>query len=239
MAKVTRVFAKKEDIPAGMESYYVEGEDGTWVLEGVDGEEDNGALKRAKDHEKNKRKEAEQKARDLESQVSDLREQLEDLEAGGGSKAEVSKLQRNLDKVTKQLADATQAAADSDSAWRGKFEKKFLDSHIRALASELSDSPDLLAPLLRDSFGVDFDGDEPSIRVRKDGEFTDVTMDQFTKSIKDDVKYAPLLKGSSASGGSADPSKKGQPGKTQKPDLMTASPKEIAAWVKANETSEE
>lgn len=239
MAKMKKSFAKREDIPEGLESFYIE-KDGEWVLEGVEGEEDTGALVRAKQHEKQKRQQAEQKQREAEARVTELEGQLEDLEAGDASKAELASVKRQLDKANKQLGEANASREQTESTWKKRFESRFLTSEVNAMASRLSDSPKLLSPLIAARLGIDFEGEEPSIRVRgEDGEFSEVTLADFEKSITSDPEYAPLIKGSSASGGGADRGRPGPTGKTKAPDFMTASPKEIAEWVKQNESTED
>lgn len=237
MAKVPKKFTNKEDIPEGLEQYYHE-VDGEWVLEGVDGEEDIGALKRAKQHEKTQRQAAEQKARELQAQIDELQEQID----SGDKSAETARLQRQLETANRKLTETTKQLGETETQWKARFEKKFVDSAAMDLARDLSDTPGLILPHIRSRLVMDFDGEEPTLRVKgEDGQVSDLSLEAFKKSINDNVDYAPALRGSGASGGGADPSKKGpgaQGTKGQKPDFLTASAKEIAAWVEQNQTEE-
>lgn len=232
--KLKKKYTKQDDIPEQYRALYSE-KDGEWVVD-IDGEEDTSSLLRAKQHEKDQRKKAEQQTRELQAKIDEMQDQMEDLQAGGESQ----KLQRQVEKLTKQLTEATEKSTTGDAAWRARFEKQFLETTAQKLAGELSDSPDLMLPHIRGGLAMDFEGDEPVVRVKgSDGSFSDVSLDDFKKGFNDNPSFAPLLRGSSASGGGADPQKGGSGGNSlKKPDFLTASTKEIAAWAAANQPQE-
>ena len=68
-----------EKLSEALQAEYIE-KDGVYVLD-VDGDEDTGALKRAKDRETQKRKDAESRLSDLEGKLADMEAAAADSDA--------------------------------------------------------------------------------------------------------------------------------------------------------------
>lgn len=220
-----------DGLPADVAKEYKEGDDGKFHLD-IDGLEDHpgvGALKRAKDHEKQGRHKAQGKVAELEGQIQELQNKLEDLgDTGKADEQTRTKLQRQIDTLTKQLTDET-------GALNGEINTLLVDNVALAIAQDLSDTPDLLIPHIKARLIAE--KDESGKRVTKvkgaDGEVSAATIDEFKKELSGRKEWAAVLRGSKGTGSGAPGSGQGGGGSGKKLDYSKASPAEIAADIKS------
>lgn len=192
--------ATLEGLSAEVAAEYIEQDDGSFRLD-VEGLEDTGALKRAKDHEKKKRQAAEGKVTELESQIEELQEQITGLEGSGkgkGNDAEVARLQRQVDKLTTELAKTK-----SDSA--AEITRLHTTGAVSKIVSELTDHPDLLSPVVQSRLKVvmEDDGTSKVVVLDEDGDESFMSQEDLVKELRANKKYAPIIRGSKGSGSGA------------------------------------
>lgn len=207
--------------------------DGEFVLD-VEGDEDTGALKRAKEHEKLRRKEAEQKARELQEQIDELNESLEEIKESGGKKKEGDdpldkKWQAKLQKRESELNGQIEKL-------QTEIQRITVDTLAENMAKELSDSPNLLVPHIKSRLTMEMVDGKATVKVKDpDGELSASTLDELKAEFESSEDFASVIRGSQGSGSGASGGKGGGgEGKPSKPDFTKASPKEIADYLKAN-----
>lgn len=233
--KITK--AEFEKLNDAFKAEYIEDGDG-YRLD-VDGEEDTGALKRAKDREAQLRKEAEARAKAAEDRLAELdtndarkKGDIETLEAKWKSDLQAEREGRKTD--TEKL--------------RGIITKNLADTTAERIASEIAKAPKVFARVVRDRLSVDFDGDEPVLKVLDaSGKPTALTVDDLRKELVANPDYKDIIVASKASGGAGSASKMGggaaqhgqqQPG--DKPaDLASMNPRALAEHLKSKAAQNE
>jgi len=218
-----------DGVDESIHGFYQE-KDGKFHLE-VDGLEDTGALKRAKDHEKNARKSAEEKATSLEAQIAELTgqiEQINDDKSRGNGDVEAlenswkTKLSNRENELTGQI-----------DTLKGSLNELLIDSVAGRMAAEIATegSAGVLVPHIQNRLGVE-ERDGKMITVVKDssGKPSATTVDELRQEFKDNPVFAPVIVGSKASGGGASG---GDGGGASKLDYSKATPKQIADHIKA------
>ena len=140
--------AKLEDVKEEFRSLYKEDGAGGFVLmiEGDDSE-DVGALKRAKDHEKEQRKIAEKEAKEL-------KEKLDELTAGSARKAgDIEALEKSWgEKFSKREAELLKEIEGRD----GHLNKLLVDNVAQSLASKISTAPAVILPHIKARLQAEF-----------------------------------------------------------------------------------
>lgn len=211
------------------------GED-EYVLQ-TEGDEDTGALKRAKDREAERAREAEERADKLQT----------DLDALNASR---SRKDRDLDSLTK----AHETALNTQKAeYEAKLEKSngyirttLVDSVANDLAHKISKSPALILPHIKARLAADLDGDTPVTRVLgKDGKVSASTLEDLQKEFVANKDFASIIIASQASGG-AGPASRSNGGAVQvpganasdsPPNLATMSPAAMVAHIAATKAA--
>jgi len=218
---------KSKDI----QSEYKE-KDGEYVLD-IDGDEDTGALKRARDREKQRRE-------DAERERDELREQVEtSADLGAKKKGDIE----TLEKAWKKKSEEAETASNAKIAKLTEHTKKTLiDGTASALAAKISTVPALMQKAIKERLIVDFDGDEPTLRILgADGKASAMTIDDLSKEFVANKEYSGIIVGSKASGGGAakDGFSKtnggaGQQNQTDKPaSYSSMNPRDLAATLSA------
>lgn len=172
--------------------YAKEGE--IFVLQ-VEGDEDMGGLKRAKDREVEARKKAEARVKELEEENATLEEAV--------SRGSGPKLQEAEDRYKAKLEKVEAKYKTDLEGVTGHLREAHTTTAARALAAKLSASPDLLLPHILARLAFDMDGGTPKTRVLKDGKLSELTIDDLEKEILASPTFAPVLIGSRGSGGGA------------------------------------
>lgn len=183
-----------DKLSAEIKAEYVE-KDGDYVLDvdGDDGGEDVGALRRAKDREVQARKDAEAKARDAEAKLAEI--DTETARKGGDIATLEKSWQKKLDD---QKAESDAALAKKDTF----ISSQLVDNVATQIAGEISTTPALILPHIKARLTADMTGDTPATQyLGKDGKPT--TADAFKKEFVDNPDFKSIIRASKASGGGA------------------------------------
>lgn len=218
-----------DKLSADVKAEYIE-KDGEYVLdvEGDDGGDDVGALRRAKDREVQARKEAEKKAREAEAKLAEI--DSNDARKRGDIET--------LEKSWKEKHDQTVAEYDGKLKSKDAFiSRALVDNVANAIANEISTAPKLILPHIKARLIADLDGDEPTTKVLgTDGKLSAATVDDLKKELLDNKDYSSILRANKASGGapgqkngSAPSPKDNAPSKL----LSQMNAKELAAHIEA------
>lgn len=207
-------------------------EDGDNFRLDVDGEEDTGALRRAKDREAQLRKDAEKRAKEAEDRLTEIegddarkKGDVATLEKSWSGKLEAQKAEYE-GKLSKLTAHTT---------------RSLVDNVATSIATKISTAPALLLPHIRARLQADFEGDEPKTRVLdKDGKPSALSVDELAQEFVANKDFSAIITASKASGGAGKPSQQGggatnnNPGfNPDKPaDLSKMSPQALAAHLK-------
>jgi ribosomal protein L14E/L6E/L27E len=204
----------------------------------VDGLDDNGALKSAKER-------AETELEDLKGEHTELTKKYKDLEkAGGEGGKDIQKVQ---DRYERKLVTQKEAS-DLVLASRDAFIKsQLVDNQASALANELSTVPTLLSDRIKSRLDVDFTGDAPKLVIKgKDGQpNAQLTIDGLKQEILATAEFKPILRANKASGGATQQGTLPAPGATQAQQQATGpvnvnelSSKDFVERVKARHAAE-
>lgn len=179
---------------------YKSNNEGGFTLTVVGGE-DTGALKRAKDHEKEARKKAEASLAEVKKKLETKEDEIIDIRKGVISKDDADALERSYqEKFTNREAEL-QAELDKSNA---SLKKVFVDNVANKLASEVSTVPALMSNEIRQRLTTEsVDGKTITRVLDSEGKPTALTVEDLKKEILANQAYAPILIGSKASGSGA------------------------------------
>lgn len=196
------VLTTLDGLPEDVKKEYTE-KDGKFYLdiEGLDEHPGVGALKRAKDHEKNMRQKAEEKVTTLETQLNEKETEVEGLRTGAIPKSDVDALKNSYEK---KLNEQRQEHEARYTKLNGLVEKQMLDGEALKLATEISTAPALLVPHIRGRLKLEEVDGELSISVLDSaGKPSAASLADLRKELLSNKAFAPILIGSKASGGGA------------------------------------
>ena len=209
-------------------------EDGDGFRLDIDGDEDAGALKRAKDREAQLRRDAEAK----------LREAQEELDRINGDdarkKGDIATLEKSWQKKLE----------DQKAEYEGKLGKltshtktQLVDNVAQQIASKISNAPALLLPHIKARLAADFEGDTPVTRILdKDGKPSAMTVEELSAEFVANKDFSAIITASKASGGAGKPSNSnggGAPNNSDKPaDLASMNPAQLAEHIKASKATD-
>jgi DNA repair exonuclease SbcCD ATPase subunit len=224
-------------LSAELQSEYVADGDG-FKLD-IDGDEDNGALVRAKQRETERRTKAETRIAELENELEELKE------AGGKSSADVRELtkahQKEIAELRKQNEAAIKDISDREGSLRSKVLNQHLDSEAMAIAQKISTKPGLILPHIRARIAGEWDEKGENIVTKfrdKDGKDTDAA--KLSAEFVANAEFAPIIVASKASGGAGNKSlapSSGGAATPQAQNLATMKPAELAAHLAAKKES--
>jgi hypothetical protein len=222
-----------EKLSKDVQSEYIE-RDGAYVLD-VDGEEDIGALKRAKDREKQLREQAEEKARLLQEQL----DAVSDTDAR--KKGDIETLEKSWGK---KLADSVAAYEARIGKLSTFVTKTLIDGTAQTLASKISTVPALMSKAIRERLTVNFEAEEPKLVILgNDGKASDMTIDKLSEEFVANKEFGSIIIGSKATGGGAGQGGQRKPfggaGTNQDTtvNLVTMNPRDLADSLKAKKES--
>jgi alanyl-tRNA synthetase len=227
--------AEYEKLSEHIKAEYIEDGDGDGFRLDIDGDEDTGALKRAKDREAQLRREAETK----------LREAQEQLDALGNDDARKKGDIQTLEKSWQKKLE------DQKAEYEGKLgkltshtQKQLVDNVATQIASKISNAPALLLPHIKARLQADFEGDAPVTRVLdKDGKVSAMTVEELTAEFVANKDFSAIITASKASGGAGRSSNQnggGAPNNSDKPpaDLASMNPAQLAEHIKASKATD-
>lgn len=202
----------------------------------IDGDEDTGALKRAKDRESQLR-------RDAEAKLREATQRLEDLESSDAQNSGDVKL------LTKSYESKIEKLKGDYDAKVNKLTKSLtnnlVDNTASAIAAKISKAPKLLIPHIKARLQADLDGDTPATKVLDaEGNVSASTLADLEAEFIANPDFSAIIIASQSSGGAG---KKGvnNPGgthqkpntETEKPDINAMSNAEFSAYLKAQKES--
>ena len=200
---------------------YTKQEDGSYSLE-TEGDEDTGALKRAKDREKEERRKAEQTARELKEKLDELTNELEELKAAPAKKkgdvdAVEATWKAKLAKREKELNDQIESANNA-------LRTHVLESTSTKIASEIAgENAEVIMPHIQKRLKVEIvDGKIVTKVLGQDGADTELSPADLQKEFLSNNKFSAIVVASKASGGGAGGGRKGGSGAPKKLSEMTA-----------------
>lgn len=219
-----------------LQAEYVE-KDGEYVLD-LDGgnDDDNGALRRAKDRAVQERKDAEKRAKEAETKLAELDDN--DARKSG----DIEKLEKSWkDKLEAQKAESDKAIADKDTF----ISTTLVDSVANAMAAKISTSPALILPHIKARLQADLTGDTPATKYL-DASGNATTAEALEKEFVDNKDFASIIVASKAKGGGApDKGQQRLGGASQQTDdgkpvsLASLSGKDLAAEIAARKEANE
>lgn len=182
-----------EALKADVKSEYKADGD-NFVLD-IDGDDDNGALKRAKDREA-------QRASDEKKRADELQAQLDELTGNDAKKrGDIETLTKQHDAKVKELKDAHKAEANK---LKGQLEGILVDAAAQSMAAKISTSPAVIMPHIKGRLVADLTGETPVTKVRdKDGKVSDMTLEDLSKEFVANKDFAAIMVASKATGGGA------------------------------------
>lgn len=216
--------------------YFADGDDYSLDVEGA---EDTGALKRAKDRETQKRKEAEEAAREAQEKL----DAIDNDDAR--KKGDIETLEK---KWTSDLQAEKDAHAATETKYQTAFKTQMIDNAAAAMAAKISKVPGLMSRAIKERLTVDFEGEMPATKVLDaDGKPSDMSIDDLQKEFVANKDYADIIIASKASGGAGkktpgggaptNPENHGQQ-TDQKPDLSKMDATALAAHIKDKKAAE-
>lgn len=168
----------------------------------IDGLEDTGALKRAKDREAQAAKEAREEAARLKTELDAIKEREADADKDSKrKKGDIEALERSW----KETADRRVADIQTKlEAAQGQMQTLLVGNVAQSIASELFTTPEIAIDFVSKRLKAEFDGDTPITRVLdSSGHPSALTIDEFKKELLANPKLAGILVASKASGGGA------------------------------------
>jgi hypothetical protein len=207
--------------------------DGEYLLQ-VEGEEDNGALRRAKDREK-------QRADELQSKLDKAQLDLDELSNNDArKKGDIKALETQWKKQTETLEAGYKAKLES----RDNYISKILVSNTAdTIASKISTVPVLMSKALRERMTVDFTGDEPKLIVLGiDGKPSDLTVEKLSEEFVANKEFSSIIVSSKASGGAQGQKSSGGANQSENKDkpasLASYSPVDLASHLTARKEAQ-
>lgn len=194
-----------DDLPEALQSEYEQGEDGKYylALDQVPDEHPSMAKAlKAKKHEQGNAKEQKKRADDLQKQLDELTEERDNMLAGAVPKDDVEKLENSYKAKLTKRENELNAQIES---MQGNLRGLLVDNKAQAMASQLSDYPDVLMPHIKSRLQANIEDGAAETRVLDaEGNVSADTVDDLAKEIAADKRFAPIIRGSQASGGGAE-----------------------------------
>ena len=174
-----------------LKTHYAKTEDGSYKLD-LGGSDPDAAV-RAKNREKEKSKELSARLAALEEEKAKQAE--ESLKKSG----DIDALEKSYGQ---KLTDMEQSFAQQIESKNKFISSLMLDREADSLASSLSDSPVVMMPHIKSRLRMDFDGEEPKLRVLDaQGQISSLTIEDLKKEFTSNDQFKSIIKGSNAEGG--------------------------------------
>lgn len=202
-----------EGVDENLHALYEE-KDGKFQLK-IEGLDDTGALKRAKDHEKTARKAAEDQAKELQAQLESLQAQINESKDQEARKTgDIEALEKSWqDKFTSNEKSWSEKLSNRENELNSTVEKLqnnlksiLVDKEAVKLASELSveGSSELLIPHIKARLATsERDGQLVTVVNDLEGKPSALTLDELKQEFANNKAFAPVVVGSHAFGSSA------------------------------------
>lgn len=188
-----------EGVDENLHDFYEKTDDGYQLK--VDGLEDTGALKRAKDREKQAAKEAKERAEQLESDLKEIRKEMEASKHKGAKESgDIEALEKSWQE---KLSKREQELMGEIDALKGSVTTMTVDNVAMQLASELAveGSAKVLLPHIKSRLAVEQRDGQYVTAVRdSEGKPSAMTVDELKAEFASDKAFSHVVAGSKASG---------------------------------------
>lgn len=167
----------------------------------VEGLEDTGALKRAKEHEKERRQKVEAELKIAKEKLTEKEDEIINLHKGAVSKDDVDALERSYkEKLEKTETEYKQRLTESE----GSLRSMLVDNVATKLANEISTVPDLMSGAISARLTTEVvDGKAITRVLDKDGKPSALTVEELKKEFIANEKFSSIIVGSNATGSGA------------------------------------
>jgi hypothetical protein len=202
MAKSQITSAQYEKLSDDAKKFYKQaGESDNYVLDIEDEEDAIAKITKAKQHEVDARKKAEQDLADAKARVKELLKNIEVTKDGQlKEKGDVEALEASWQK---KLADREAELTGTIGQMKASMETQMKNAAVAALANKISTTPKLLQPHIAARVGVTWDDKGmPSVRVLDaEGKPSAMSMEDLGKEFAANADFKSVIKASDASGG--------------------------------------
>lgn len=187
-----------DTLPPAIKAEYKADASGGFILDTDVPIEDTAALKNALLSEKAARKTATEAKQVLETQVTQLSGENDTLKARALKPSELEAAWQ------KKLDDANAANKVKQESLTGSIKTMLVDNVALQIASEIGTAPDLLMPHLKSRLtAVEEDGQWLTRTLDGEGKVSAQSVKELQQEFVASQKFAPIIKGSQASGGGA------------------------------------
>jgi alanyl-tRNA synthetase len=188
-----------EALDEHIRALYKESGDG-YALELED--DDTGPLKRAKEHEKRLRQEAEKKARELEARLADIESKLDaDKTESLKSKGDIDALEKSWQEKVAKIEQAKQAEQEK---LQSRLRELLVDNVAHSIASEIATVPELILPHIKSRLTTaEIDGKLTTRVLDQTGSPSALSVEELKGEFVADPKFSAVIVGSKAKGGGA------------------------------------
>ncbi len=201
-----------DEVEKSLHGFYQE-QNGEYVL-AIEGLEDTGALKRAKEHEKQARLDAEKRLEEIERKAREAEAAAEEakqkaVEEAARKSGDFAALEKSWsEKLSKREAEL-KAQIDGLS---GNINNLLVDNVAAQIANEigLDGSAQILIPHIKSRLAAEQrDGKFVTVVKDAEGKLSASTLDDLKTEFTSNAVFAPVLRGNKASGGGAGAGKGG------------------------------
>lgn len=226
-----------ESLTEMQQGLYIEDGEGYKLDIEVDGEEDTGALKRAKDREVQLRKDAQKEANELRDRLAEIEE------SSAENIGDVKTLQKSYEgKLEKQKGESDAKISKLTS----NLNNLLVDNAAMAIANKISKSPKLLIPHIKARLKADLDGDSPVTRVLDgEGNVSATTLAELETEFVANPDFSAIIIASQSSGsagnrgGNAAGGNEFKQNPDKPADINAMSNAELTAHLKAQKAAEQ
>lgn len=229
-----------DSLPDDVKKEYKKGNDGKFYLDvdGIDDHPNVKGLKTSMENAKRERGEARDALAAVQTQLSSANDQLDDMRRGAIPKADVEALENSW--KTKLTTKETELGGKITKL-SGALDKNLRQATATQLASELFVSTSLGLPYILPRLKVEEEGEEFVVKVLDaNGQPSASTLEDLKKEMVQNKEFAPILRGTRASGGGANGGNGGggAPSNDKDFDAVSASPKDLAARITQRKQAE-
>jgi len=191
-----------ETLPEELRALLTEADDGyTLDPSKIMPKEDLGALKRAKDYEKEARVKAEEEIAKLKEKLTAKEQEVLDLRTGAVPKDDFDALKSSYEEKLSRVEEELQSQVEART---NALNKILVDSVASEIASEISTVPSLMKKEIISRLTTEEQNGEFVTRVLdKEGKPSALTIEELKKEFLDNKDFAPVLIGSKANGSGA------------------------------------
>lgn len=199
--KLKKILTTLDGLNEAIAGLYTKKEDGKFHLELED--DDAAELRRAKEHEVGLRKIAENERDAAKAELETATGTITKLQNDAGK--DKNQLREELTAEHTKVVDKLKADhAKEKSVLEASVKKVFVHDVAQRIASEITDVPDLILPLLEQRLQVEIVDGEPLTRVlAADGKASAMTPDNLRDEYLQNPKFARIMRANGSSGGGA------------------------------------